>query len=901
MRELVTFLQHELWFVFARRPLRFSLQEFHAVTGFECDTHISLEEFEEWKYDGGFWSKVLRRKDGTITLFNLWTKDKEAVKKWRNAYRVRLVYLAIILCVVLARDEKANIPLKYIAVVMDLDRVRRYPWGVAAYDLLCKSIAKNRSQLKEKTTSYVLDGFSYALQIWAMEAVPKIGKLCGKKLDKGFKDGPRCINWMGAAKVSYEEIIRLEEIITPKDDIYPYISWTGNYDVVKAQAFRRDDDVEDDRINVLMEMIKKGHDFSEHVWETEENEVISVSLDDESAVNDEASVNVEAAESDDDFQTPKGSKNVGSRSKRGKKRLPDRGMEKRKHKDGSETTFDVNYSEADDMGRGIGTQGVEGLSQTSYVPGFDPSQDKKEEDWWTPMTSVRGSVDNPVKKEKTEMNTAPPLLQWEKWCERKGHGLQLSDSPLPEDASPQASLYYISEESWKGFTEWALKPIPLTIGPTCFNLSVATRVVSAGKWLGNEEMDAVMFIWRVNTTLNRWAPRRVAFMSAMMAPRGRRTARGRGTATRVVREASPTNSVESVNGTNTETDGGSSTKGSQQSDQPAGYAEMMAELQRYRERFGDQMREESADGTPHQADARGYVPGVGVCHRHPPPPPPFVPAHVRGPTYWEVMKYMRDMQMDHFSGKASATSADNWRRKLEKNLDAARCPAEFRRELAVHYLKDEAMIWWEGVVELARGRYELTWEDFKDEFTREYVPPEATDKMENDFENLCQGNKTVKEYKEEFNRLRRFARRRMDEQDLIRRFMNGLRVDLKNRCSLRKYDRFAELVETAALQEIGLEEESKLTRSTQSKATKRTWEVANTPQTAKSEGGVTCHRSQLRNWAKLVVVLSSLSDPCSPFQTSDRSSVVACSPLPTVALPVPNVKLFASFSGFLTP
>ncbi|KAG2270262.1 hypothetical protein Bca52824_064817 [Brassica carinata] len=291
-RELVTFLQHELWFVFTRRPLRFSLQEFHAVTGFECDTHISLKEFEEWKYDGGFWSKVLRRKDGTITLFNLWTKDKEAVKKWRNADRIRLVYLAIILCVVLARDEKANIPLKYIAVVMDLDRVRRYPWGVAAYDLLCKSIAKNRSQLKEKTTSYVLMA---SHPLW-------------KKLDKGFKDGPRCINWMGAAKVSYEEIIRLEEIITPRDDIYPYISLTGNYDVVKAQAFRRDDDVEDDRINVLMEMIKKGHDFSEHVWETEENEVISLSLDDESAVNDEASVN------------------------RGKKRLPDRGMEKRKHK-----------------------------------------------------------------------------------------------------------------------------------------------------------------------------------------------------------------------------------------------------------------------------------------------------------------------------------------------------------------------------------------------------------------------------------------------------------------------------------------------------------------------------------------------------------------------------------------
>ena len=158
---------------------------------------------------------MLRRKDRKITLFNLWTKDKEAVKKWRNADCIRL-NLVIILCVVLVRDEKANIPLKYITVVMDPEKVRKYLWGVAAYDFLFKSIAKNRYKLEDKTTSYKLDGFSYVLQIWAMEAVPKIGKLPGKKLDKGFKNGPRYINWMGAAKVSYELIIRLEEIITPE-------------------------------------------------------------------------------------------------------------------------------------------------------------------------------------------------------------------------------------------------------------------------------------------------------------------------------------------------------------------------------------------------------------------------------------------------------------------------------------------------------------------------------------------------------------------------------------------------------------------------------------------------------------------------------------------------------------
>ncbi|KAF8086031.1 hypothetical protein N665_0636s0003 [Sinapis alba] len=53
-RELLTYKMHEIWFVFARRPLRFYLQEFHAVTGFECNISISLKEFDDWKDDGGF-------------------------------------------------------------------------------------------------------------------------------------------------------------------------------------------------------------------------------------------------------------------------------------------------------------------------------------------------------------------------------------------------------------------------------------------------------------------------------------------------------------------------------------------------------------------------------------------------------------------------------------------------------------------------------------------------------------------------------------------------------------------------------------------------------------------------------------------------------------------------------
>lgn len=105
--------------------------------------------------------KRLKRKEKTCIL-TLWKKHNEAVKKWSNFDRIRLVYLCIIVFVVLARSEKANIPLKYIKVVMVLEKLRNYPLDVAVFDLLLELVAKICVKLKEKTTSYVLYGFSYA-------------------------------------------------------------------------------------------------------------------------------------------------------------------------------------------------------------------------------------------------------------------------------------------------------------------------------------------------------------------------------------------------------------------------------------------------------------------------------------------------------------------------------------------------------------------------------------------------------------------------------------------------------------------------------------------------------------------------------------------------------------------
>ena len=95
----------------------------------------------------------------------------------------------------------------------------------------------------------------------------------------------------------------------------------------------------------------------------------------------------------------------------------------------------------------------------------------------------------------------------------------------------------------------------------------------------------------------------------------------------------------------------------------------------------------------------------------------------------------------------------------------------------------------------ARDQPELTWEDFLEEFNNKYFPREALDKMKGRFQNISQGSRNVQEYGEEFNRLRRFAGNYMNEKELIRRFMKGMRINLRNSCNIREFRSINELIE----------------------------------------------------------------------------------------------------------
>ncbi|XP_048591749.1 uncharacterized protein LOC125576251 [Brassica napus] len=312
---------HELWFIFAKRPLRFSMQEFYAVTGLKYKEEPDVD-FINWKNDKGFWANALK----TNAKINLYTIRDELLKvcnEWSYVDRVRLVYLSIIQSFLMAKDWKVYIPQEYIRLVMDFEKLRMYPWGLRAYDELIASILRAREDVHTKN-SYVLDGFSYAFQIWIMEAIPDIGSMVGKKIKKNVKK-MRCRNWKGSGKVSYQDITSLESHFD-KGELFTFISSTGDFDVIADTEFLREDEKKDERVGRIVELINAKQDWTHFDWEVES---LPAHMDLSDSEQDEpADVAEEPSAVAEEPTVVAGEPAVTA--KRGKRKLIDPGAESRK-------------------------------------------------------------------------------------------------------------------------------------------------------------------------------------------------------------------------------------------------------------------------------------------------------------------------------------------------------------------------------------------------------------------------------------------------------------------------------------------------------------------------------------------------------------------------------------------
>lgn len=77
--------------------------------------------------------------------------------------------------------------------------------------------------------------------------------LLGRKLGEGVTS-IRCRNWKGSSKVSYEDIISIKSNFGSNEDLFPYISSSGNFNVFFDDEFDRASKMHDERVDLIIDM-----------------------------------------------------------------------------------------------------------------------------------------------------------------------------------------------------------------------------------------------------------------------------------------------------------------------------------------------------------------------------------------------------------------------------------------------------------------------------------------------------------------------------------------------------------------------------------------------------------------------------------------------------------------------
>ncbi|CAF2043738.1 unnamed protein product [Brassica napus] len=166
-KNIKTVKRHEAWFHFGAQPMRFSIREFHMVTGLKCsgEAREPREETERFKWD------FLKGRTHTV---------KDVEKQLRNTRedasdeRFCLAMLLLIESILLQKsllDGGTTFTLDYVKIAQDMDVLMTYPWGRTAYNLLLKSLQRAVDKSLDKN-NYDLQGFPMAFLIWILESVP---------------------------------------------------------------------------------------------------------------------------------------------------------------------------------------------------------------------------------------------------------------------------------------------------------------------------------------------------------------------------------------------------------------------------------------------------------------------------------------------------------------------------------------------------------------------------------------------------------------------------------------------------------------------------------------------------------------------------------------------------------
>ncbi|CAN6801512.1 unnamed protein product [Brassica oleracea] len=553
-KQLLSAKRYELWFHYARRPLRFSMQEFYAITGLKYNDELDLE-IDDWEYDGGFWSKlrlvylcviagILMAKDEKIWLMEavpdigslLGQKLREGVKtmrcrNWKGSAKISYEDIITIESNFASTGDvfpSISTSGNFKDVITDAEFVRVCEMKDERVDLII-DMQRNKYDWSKHVWAYkeTVKPFQYsseedgsdeeaAVETSETEIEEEIESTRvspTKKRKNRFRDtGAESRKKRLLCQRSTEKYRDLEE------EMKSYIQSMFNSSFTALGLEVRE--IIEDRFTKLEEKILSSQTQGGAPANTQTRGTDPFWTPSAAAAGAAAAATAPASVSGRppaptraSTEAPASVSTPGLAPSRSAASAPYRSRasatahnggpanaaktrSQKKDADLSDvfgslfSTLDVNIGTQEYLQKTMGN-----LTQESNVDGFDPSQDKQSEgpsDFTTPMTSFRPQIFK-----------TPFLID--------------SDDIEVRCKAKDYELVFLPEEKWAKLTEWTLNPTVLQIGPSTFDAELASRIIGPNIWLKNFDMDAMMYLFREKTTLRRWSPDRVAFLNCMFS------------------------------------------------------------------------------------------------------------------------------------------------------------------------------------------------------------------------------------------------------------------------------------------------------------------------------------------------------------------------------------------------
>ncbi|KAG2306735.1 hypothetical protein Bca52824_026483 [Brassica carinata] len=220
-RQLVTIRLYELWFLFADKPLRFSLREFGDITGLKCEPEREKVENGSESSDatpGRMWKELFETED-----------EDPSLPEWK---RLPLALISLVDGLLVCGHKLLRLTPAYVEMLEDTGSFLQYPWGREAFvstlsrltppqpsdsSKMDKSLSVMRLRLKQQSTACY--GFPLALQLFAFKAIPSLlEKIPEPNKTTTFLEEPEGCD-STSTLLNFEDILLWEkEVIDPRID-----------------------------------------------------------------------------------------------------------------------------------------------------------------------------------------------------------------------------------------------------------------------------------------------------------------------------------------------------------------------------------------------------------------------------------------------------------------------------------------------------------------------------------------------------------------------------------------------------------------------------------------------------------------------------------------------------------